>query len=171
MNHLNRKYIWVALCGLLVGACTEEKEDIQRWMTQEERSMKGRVTPLPEVGSFPEVEYVSGSVVEPFESSRIEPEARASSVGGPDLNRQREPLEAFPLESLSMVGILEQGGIKHALITADKSLYQIKAGNYIGQNHGIVTQIDETEMKLVELVEDMNGDWVERISTLLLQER
>lgn len=168
---MNWKYISIALCAFLMGACAEEQEDIRRWMTQEEKGMRGRVTPLPEVGAFPVVEYSSGSVIEPFASLRIEPEARSGTTGGPDLNRQREPLEAFPLESLAMVGVLEQGGIKHALILADRSLYQIKAGNYMGQNHGIVTQIDETEMKLVELVEDLNGDWVERTSTLLLQER
>lgn len=89
----------------------------------------------------------------------------------PNLDRRREPLEAYPLESLKMVGVLMQNKVVHALVQVDKSLYQVKVGNYMGQDFGVVTAISESEVTLRELVEDMNGDWVERTSSLLLQER
>ena len=133
--------------------------------------MRGSVKPLPEITPFPVVEYDANALVDPFAASRLEPETRAAASGGPDMNRRREPLEAFPLESLQMVGVLMQTGNVHALVKADNSLYQVRVGNYMGQNFGVVTNIVESQVVLKELVEDVNGDWVERTSKLQLQER
>ncbi|MBW7859883.1 MAG: pilus assembly protein PilP [Rhodocyclaceae bacterium] len=158
------------LCCTLA-ACSADNEDIQSWMAEQERGMTGGIRPLPEMKTFPSVAYDAESSVDPFSTSRIEPAARAQTVGGPDLNRRREPLEAYPLESLSMVGVLMQGEIVQALISVDKVLHQVRVGNYMGLDHGVVTGITETEVTLKELVEDINGDWVERTSSLLLQEQ
>jgi type IV pilus assembly protein PilP len=87
------------------------------------------------------------------------------------MDRRREPLESYPLESLHMVGVLMQGATIHALISVNNALHQVKVGNYMGQNFGVVTSITEHEVVLRELVEDAYGDWVERTSTLTLQER
>lgn len=161
-----------AFCVLSLAACTGEKEDIALWMAQQEATMVGGVKPLPEIKPFPVVVYDGGGVTSPFDPARIEPEARTEPViGGPDLNRPKEPLEAYPLESLEMVGALIRDDNVNALIRIDKTLYQVKVGNYLGQNYGVVTDIVETELTLLELVEDMNGDWVERTSKLLLQEQ
>jgi type IV pilus assembly protein PilP len=109
---------------------------------------------------------------DPFRSARMEPERRASSGAlRPDMDRRREPLESFPLESMQMVGILMQGRNTHALIKANNVLHQVKVGNYMGQDFGVVTQITENQVTLRELVEDVHGDWVERITPLTLQER
>jgi type IV pilus assembly protein PilP len=151
-------------------ACSSDQEDLQGWMAQQEKTMKATVKPLPEVKPFPPVAYQAGAV-SPFAAERIEPETKAGATGGPDLDRRREPLEAFPLESLQLVGVMMQGRKEHALVKADKSLYQVRVGNYMGQNFGLVTDIADTEITLKELVEDLNGDWVERSSKLQLQER
>ena len=87
------------------------------------------------------------------------------------MDRRREPLEAYPLESLKMVGTLTKGKMVHALVQADKNLHQVKIGNYMGQNFGIITDINENEVKLKELVPDSLGDYMERTSTLQLQEK
>ena len=59
----------------------------------------------------------------------------------------------------------------YALIkTPEGSMYRVKPGNYIGQNFGLITEITETEVNLKEIVEDSNGDWVERASTIVLEE-
>jgi type IV pilus assembly protein PilP len=87
------------------------------------------------------------------------------------MNRRREPLESYPLETLRMVGTLFQGKRVHALVQADKTLHQVKVGNYLGQNFGVVTKISEAEVALKELIQDAGGDWVERASTLQLQEK
>lgn len=153
-----------------LAACSTDQEDIQGWMAEQEKGMKGAVKPLPDVQPFPVVEYTAGDAT-PFAPARLEPEAKARAGNGPDLGRPREPLEAFPLESLALVGVMKQSAKEHALVKADKSLYQVRVGNYVGQNFGLVTDITETEVTVKELVEDLNGDWVERTSKLLLQER
>ena len=89
----------------------------------------------------------------------------------PDLTRRKEPLEAFPLESLAMVGTLERDKTIFALVrTPERDVYQVRPGNYVGQNFGVVTGIAEGEVKLKELVQDGAGDWTERSSTLQLQQ-
>lgn len=167
------KPILPVLCSLLLVACTGEDEDIRAWMAQQEQGMQGRVEPLPDIQSFPTVSYAAGLELDPFASSRIEPESRAMSevTGGPDLDRQREPLEAYPLESMNMVGVLMQDDVSEALISVGGVLHQVRTGNYLGQDHGVVTEIAQGSVTLKELVEDINGDWVERTSQLLLQER
>ncbi len=143
-------------------------------MSESTKDLKGKVSALPEIKPFPVVAYESASLVSPFAASRIEPDKRANATGvgpRPDLNRRKEPLEAYPLESLKMVGSLMQGNSKQAIVQADKTVYQIKVGNYMGQNFGVVTNVTESEVTLKELVEDANGDWSERTSKLMLQER
>lgn len=157
-------------CLLLLGACSSEEEDIQAWMAEQEKGMKGAVKPLPEIKPYEPVEYGAAALVDPFRASRLDVDKRGGGVR-PDTDRRKEPLEAFPLESLRMVGVLTQGKVVHALVRADKALYQVKVGNYMGQNYGVVTAIGDSELTLKELVEDVNGDWVERTSSLQLQER
>ena len=89
----------------------------------------------------------------------------------PDLTRPKEPLEAFSLETLKMVGVLSRKGVIHAVIkTPDNAIYHVKKGNYVGQNFGLITQIGDSEVSLREIVQDSAGDWSERTSTLILQE-
>lgn len=161
----------VVVCCLLLAACSSDEEDIQAWMTQQAEGMRGHVKPLPEIKPFPVAEYDAGALVDPFDAARLEPDKRAAGALRPDLNRRREPLEAFPLESLKMVGVMMKGKESHALVQADGALYQVKVGNYMGQNFGVVTAISDTAVTLKELVEDVNGEWVERTSSLMLQEQ
>lgn len=167
------KPLLILFCSFALVACSADEEDIQAWMLEQERGMVGGVQPLPDVQPFPVVSYGAELEVDPFASSRIEPESRAMTAvtGGPDLDRQREPLEAYPLESLTMVGVLMQADVHEALISVGGALHQVRTGNYLGQDHGVVTEVAESMVTLKELVEDINGDWVERTSQLLLQER
>lgn len=167
-----RKLLLLVCCTILAG-CANDQEDIQAWMAEQASGMRGAVKPLPEIKPFPVVDYAVSELVDPFRGARIEPERKASGGGGlrPDTDRRREPLEAYPLETLRMVGVLTQGKASHALIQADQSLYQIRVGNYMGQDYGVVTAITDSAVSLRELVEDVNGDWVERTSSLQLQER
>ena len=89
----------------------------------------------------------------------------------PELARRKEPLEAFPLDSMSVVGSIIRAGQPVALIKVDNLLYQVKLGNYLGQNYGRVMKINESEITLREIVQDAVGEWIERIATLELQER
>ena len=87
------------------------------------------------------------------------------------LNRRKEPLEAFPLDSMALVGNLSPKGKSVALVKVDNLLYQVKVGSYLGQNYGKVTKVSETEVTLREIVQDAAGEWIERQANLQLQER
>ena len=98
-----------------------------------------------------------------------EPEGKGGGGTQPDFDRPREPLEAYPLESLKYVGVMERKKQSYAIILVDGALYQVRTGNYLGQNFGVITKIDETEVVLKELAQDAAGDWIERTSSLQLQ--
>jgi type IV pilus assembly protein PilP len=88
-----------------------------------------------------------------------------------ELNRRKEPLEAYPLDSMTMVGSVNKQNSPYALLRVDALLYQVKVGDYLGQNYGRITRIGETEVALREIVQDAAGEWIERPATLQLQER
>jgi len=162
----------ILACAAVLAACSSgEQEDIRAWMNEQTKGMRGAVRALPEIKPFPVVDYVGSAADGPFSKARMEVEKRAASSLRPNLERRKEPLEAYPLETLRMVGVLSQGRSTHALVLAGKNLHQVKIGSYMGQNFGVVTRISDSDMTLKELVEDVQGDWVERVSTLALQER
>lgn len=163
----------IVVCMGLAACGGEEHQDLREWMKESTKDLKGKVLPLPPMKSFHTVAYVAGDQPDPFAPSKIEPERKAGAGWGikPDLDRRKEPLEFFPLESLKMVGTLMKGKMVHALIQADKNLLQVKIGNYVGQNFGIITDIKETEVTLKELIPDALGEYYERTSTLHLQEQ
>jgi type IV pilus assembly protein PilP len=95
----------------------------------------------------------------------------SAALLAPELNRRKEPLEAYPLDAMTMVGSLLKQGQPVALIKVDNLLYQVRPGNYLGQNYGKITKVGESEVQLRELVQDAAGEWVERVATLQLQEK
>ena len=121
------------------------------------------------------VAYQAESEIDPFRPGRIEvaaPGGKETTLGskGPDVDRPKEPLEAFPLESIQMVGSLTQGRETFGLVKAGPNLYRVRKGNYMGQNFGVITGIDESQISLKELIQEGSGEWVERSSALQLQE-
>ena len=94
-----------------------------------------------------------------------------SALLAAEMNRRKEPLEAYPLDSMAMVGSVSKEGRPHALLKVDNLLYQVSVGQYLGQNYGKITKISETEVVLREIVQDAAGEWIERTSNLMLQER
>lgn len=167
--------IAVTLASLALIACSSgDHEDLRKWMNESSKDIKGRIPPLPEVRPYEPVPYDAGNLIDPFKPAKIEPEQKEGGGGGgmrPDLNRPKEPLESYPLESLKYVGVLIKNKTGYAIIQSDSALFQVRIGNYMGQNFGVITKISEGEVGLRELVQDAAGDWVERISTLLLQEK
>ena len=157
----------VALC-LLAGCSGESHQDLRAWMAEQGRNVKGRTEPLPQIKPYEPFTYNAFDLPDPFKPRKIEP-AKGDNKLAPDLMRRREPLEAYPLESLSMVGTLEKGKAVYALVrTPEKDIYQVRQGNYLGQNYGVIIGITDADIKLKELVQDGGGDWTERNSTLNL---
>jgi type IV pilus assembly protein PilP len=162
---------WLLGALLLAGCGADPNQELRQWMDDQAKSLKGKVDPLPAVKPYVPFVYNAFDLPDPFKPRKIEP-ARGLSKLAPDLTRRKEPLEAYPLESLRMVGTLQQNKVIYALIRAnDKTVYQVRVGNYMGQNFGTISGITETEIKLRELVQDSGGDWAERQSRLLLDDQ
>lgn len=169
---LLRPVVMAAMLSLLVAGCGRDPNiELRQWMDEQAKAVKGKVDALPPVKPYVPFAYNAFDLPDPFKPRKIEP-ARGLSKLAPDLNRRKEPLEAYPLESLKMVGTLQQNKIMYALVRAnDKTVYQVRSGNYMGQNFGTITTIGEGEIKLKELVQDSGGDWAERQSRLLLDDQ
>jgi type IV pilus assembly protein PilP len=167
----------VAATLALAGCGGGEHQEIQKWMADATKDMRGKVEKIEEPKKFAPFKYEAEKSVDPFNPSKVSllpDQAKNAGSGkglpGPDLTRRREVLESFPLENLRMVGMLQQKGATYGIIKADANLHRVKIGNYMGQNFGMITNVTESEITLKELVQDGGGDWVERVSTLQLQE-
>ena len=165
------------LIGVLTG-CASSDDDLRQWMDERRRAATPKVTPVSEPTRYTPLAYAGGGVADAFSSERLTqvlrretgPQGTGMALLTPELNRRKEPLEAYPLDVMSMVGSLDKAGQKVALLRVDKLLYQVRQGNYLGQNYGRVTQITEREITLREIVQDAAGEWIERSSMLQLQE-
>src|SRR5262249_32323194 len=134
------------------------------------KNARGKIDPLPQVRPYEPFAYNAFDLPDPFKPRKIEP-VKGGGKLEPDLNRRKEPLEAYPLESLQMVGTLQRSKSTYALVrTNSKDVYQVRVGNYMGQNFGVITGITDNEVRLKELVQDSAGDWSERTSSLLLDD-
>jgi type IV pilus assembly protein PilP len=165
----------IVCIGVLAGCEGEQHSDLQDELKEMTQGFRGKVDPLPQVRPYEPIPYQAEGEVDPFRPDRVEVAAApgaAAKVGGtqPDLDRPKEPLEAFPLESIQMVGSLTQGGESFGLVKAGPNLYRVRKGNYMGQNFGVITGIDEVQISLKELIQEGSGEWVERTSSLQLQE-
>jgi type IV pilus assembly protein PilP len=162
----------------LGGCMGSEQEDLQRWMAEQRAQVRPTVPPITAPKKFTPQAYTEAAAFEPFNMQKLtqalrRDSAQPSSSGliAPELARRKEALEAFPLDSMAMVGSLNRNGQPVALISVDKLLYQVRVGNYLGLNYGRITRISETELGLREIVQDAAGEWIERVATLQLQER
>lgn len=166
----------LGLAVLLLAACSAEHDELRQWMDQQRREIKPNVTALQAPKRFDPQPYTSAQAVDPFSSQKLtvalKQEARQpNSLLSAELNRRKEPLEAYPLDSMTMVGSVNKQNLPYALLRVDALLYQVKVGDYLGQNYGRITRIAETEVALREIVQDAAGEWIERPATLQLQER
>lgn len=164
-----KRLIGLAMVLGLAGCDIGGMDDLQRFVDETGKDMQGKIEPLPEVKVYEPFTYNAFDLPDPFKPRKL------STGGGggmqPDMNRPKEPLEAYSLETLKMVGVISKNGVIHAVVrTPDNAIYHVKKGNYAGQNFGLITQITDSEVTLREIVQDSAGDWAERTSTLILQE-
>ena len=177
MRRMNRKLSLALMSSaLLLSACGSEDVELGEWMEQQRREVKPNVSPLSAPKKFTPQAYVAVASVEPFSTQKLtvalkQEAQQPNSLLSGEVNRRKEPLEAYPLDSMSMVGSVSRGGRPYALLRVNSLLYQVKTGDYLGQNYGRITKISESDVALREIVQDAAGEWIERPSALQLQEK
>jgi type IV pilus assembly protein PilP len=169
---------WAALSILpllgLSGCGDGGVQELKQWMENVRQNTRVVIPKLAEPKKFTPFVYSGKDSIDPYNPAKLDA-AFAKLQGNsnalkPDLDRRREPLEAFPLDTVKMVGTLQKPGLTYALLQVDKSVYQVKVGNYVGQNLGMITNITENNVDIKEIVQDASGEWVERKAKLELQE-
>ena len=172
--------IAIACVAVLLAACgSSDQDDLQAWMAEQRTITKPHVQPIPEPKKFAPQAYTQEGSTDPFSNQKLtqalkSESAQSTSNAGlvaPELSRRKEPLESYPLDSMQMVGSLIKEGLPVALLRVDNLIYQVRPGNYLGQNYGKILKVGETDVVLREIVQDAAGEWIERTATLQLQER
>jgi type IV pilus assembly protein PilP len=168
-----------ACVALLLTACgSSGQEELQAWMNEQRAQTRPKVQPLPEPKKFTPQAYTQEASTDPFSNQKLtqalkRESAQTTSNAGlvaPELARRKEPLESFPLDTMKMVGSMVKQGRPVALVRVENLLYQVRPGNYLGQNFGKIVKVGETDVILRAIVQDAAGEWIERSATLQLQE-
>jgi type IV pilus assembly protein PilP len=163
--------VLVKLCLLagtaaVVAGCSGQS-DLHEWVAQEKAKRGAPIPPLPVIKTFETFIYNDQEKRDPFSPSADE--LSVNSGPRPDEGRIRQPLEAFSLDSLKMVGTIGNGASTEALIKDPGGvIHRVHANEYMGQNYGRVTAISGDKVDLVELVSNGNGGWMERPASIAL---
>ncbi|AEJ02536.1 Pilus assembly protein PilP [Nitrosomonas sp. Is79A3] len=155
----------------MIAACTQnDYTDLEAFVQSSGNGLQGQVDPVPDVKPHQYFTYQAFDISSPFVPRKNDQAQTITSGVQPDLNRHKEVLESYPLESLSMVGSLQRHDSIFALIKSpDGTLHRVKIGNHLGQNFGKIDHISEAEVKLSEIVQDGVNEWTERTSALMLK--
>jgi type IV pilus assembly protein PilP len=168
------------IAAAMLAACSSSnQEEIQHWMQEQRAQTRPKIQPIPEPKKFTPQPYTQANAFDPFSNQKLTQALKRESAQNtasaalvaPELARRKEPLEGYPLDAMSMVGSLVKQGQPVALVKVENLLYQVRTGNYLGQNYGKIVKVGEAEVVLREIVQDAAGEWVERTATLQLQER
>lgn len=156
-----------------------DDNDLQKWMSDQKKATIPKIQPISEPKVFVPQLYDQVALIDPFDKEKLTQALKReggksvanSALVAPELARRKQALEAYPLDTMVMVGSMARAGKPVALIKVNDLLYQVRPGDYLGQNYGRVMKIDETEVALREIVQDAVGEWIERPAALQLQER
>jgi type IV pilus assembly protein PilP len=172
-----KKLLSLLVVPFILSACGGSSEqEVQQWMDQTKQETKPSIPKLKEPKDFIPFTYDKKDDLDPFNPMKLQSALAKMNPGNahgikPDLDRRREALESVPLDTITMVGTITQGGIHYALVSVGSGgVNQVKAGNYIGQNYGLITKVDDDAIEIKEIYLDAGGDWAERVQKLELQE-
>ena len=173
------KFLLLGTIATLLVGCGEGLGDLQQFVQQIRSKPPGRIEPIPEFQPYQNFEYTSHDLRDPFKLVDFRrPEENPEEINQladglrPDIDRVREPLEDFPLDTLRLKGTIDdKDGIKWGLIFApDNTIHRVIEGSYMGQNHGRIISVSDQTIELTEIVPDGLGNYIERSSAVALIE-
>ena len=160
----------------LLAACGGDMSDLELFIDETKQAHHGKVDPLPEFPPYQTFTYEALDIRDPFRPQTdlsASPVAAESEYSGPrpEATRRREPLESYPVDSLKMVGLLQQKSQTWGLVKdPEGTIHRVQPGNFAGQNHGKIIKVSETKIDIVELVTDGLSGWVNRDAQLAMAE-
>ncbi|MFC3152394.1 pilus assembly protein PilP [Litoribrevibacter euphylliae] len=142
--------------------------DIKAYMADIKSKPHGQIEPLPEFHAYEAFTYQANELRSPFSKPVVvevmETTVKESINLFPDFDRTKEYLERFAITTLSMVGTLsrEQGFLWALISDENGDVHRVKVGNYLGQNHGQITDVTELGIQVLEIIPDGDGGWIQR---------
>lgn len=172
------RVLYVAMTVMGLSGCVGDTQftDLRAQMEEIKKRPKGNIEPPPEFKAYTSFAYSAAALRSPFsppmDVELIEATGQKSAVK-PDLERPKEALEEFGIDSLSMVGTLNKpGNVLFALVQdTNGGLHRIAVGNYMGRNHGKVFNVTPQKIDVIEIVSDGQDGWIERPRTIALREQ
>ncbi len=171
----SHKRLAIALIATMLSACGDNNiSDLREWVDSVKKRQKGVVEPLPEIKTVEPFLFKPEDIRDPFmqsEKSEIPEESKGDNGIRPDTTRSKEELETYELDTLRMVGTINQEGQLWGLIRAnDGTIHRVRIGNYVGRNYGKIIRIKENQIELLEIIPDSPGGWRERKAAIELTE-
>lgn len=161
------------LLPLLLAACgSSDTDDLRQWMQTSTQGLRGQIEPLPQAQPYRPFAYQAFDLLDPFNSQKLAAAKNQNLANAPDMKRPREALENYDLDKLKIVGVIRRGGANYGLVrTPEGAIYRVQTGNFVGPNFGQIKKVGDTDIQLTETVEDLNGEWVQRNTSMYLDEQ
>ena len=156
---------------LSISACSQDVSDLQTFIAQTKSAHVGSVKAIPQFKPYESFSYSAAELRDPFVANvdLDNDETTKSSLLNPDSSRPKQPLEVFPLDTLSMVGILEQNEQLWGLIKdPQNTVHRVQVGNYMGQSEGRIIEISDSAIYLVEIIPDGIGGYIEKDASIAI---
>lgn len=167
------RWVLPMLAVLLAGCAGDDMRDLDAFMAEKRARPGGVIEPIPTFKAYEAFAYAATTMRSPFDRPvevRQVTRLNARSAVKPDPDRPREFLEQFTLDSLQMVGRLERGEQTWTLVKdPEGGIHRVQVGNYLGRDHGKITDMSDSFVAVVEIVSDGTAEgWVERPRTIEL---
>jgi type IV pilus assembly protein PilP len=162
------RYVALITATLFLWGCADnDMSDLDAFLAEKRARPGGVIEPIPTFTAYEAFAYAATGQRAPFDRPvevRQITRLSARSTIQPDLDRPREFLEQFTLDSLQMVGRLERGGTYWSLMRDPQGgIHRVSSGNFLGRDHGRVTEMGDTFVAVIEIVTDGTAEgWVER---------
>ena len=170
-NYPQVRRAMLSLSLLTISACSQDVSDLQTFIAQTKTAHVGSVKAIPQFKPYESFSYSAAELRDPFvaNANLDDDETTKTSLLNPDSTRPKQPLEVFPLDTLRMVGILEQNEQLWGLIKDPQNIvHRVQVGNYMGQSEGRITEINDSAIYLVEIVPDGIGGYLERDASIAI---
>lgn len=174
---MNSRLVLVVMSALLLVACSggNQYADLDAFVAEKRASPSGQIAPIPALKAYRAFSYTASGLRAPFNRPvDVKEIARLESGGNikPDLKREKEFLEQFSLDSITVVGTVRLDGLLWALVKdPDGGVHRVRTNNYLGRNFGKIIGVAENYLTVVEIVSTGGDGWVERPRSLELRVR